>query len=623
MGSTRGRGALRRHLPAVLILLVIGLGATAIRAVFIRGAHRLLDPWEHGVLPGSPVAAAGPRIPIAWPPRAEWRDLRWRFAAGGDLGCDRLEIQLQPLDVLRGRLRVGRVELDTLHLSGRSDLDEWASRLGAAASESADTAPLARPDRHAVRVTIGSLTAGSSSSGSLRVEGWSWSTGAGRWNFLARGRTPAGKSFDLNARGIESPARSERSGILSFASARTVQIDWTREEGKESILRVAVRDDGGLLGAVAGSLPIVGEISPRGAIDLTIERIGARPLEGDARIDNLQLSAQEDDPLRLRGLVCIEKGMAALEDFHVSSPRSDVIVEARFPLHPGVATTPFRVSGVLEGDPIEATGDLFFTADSVVVASERIHMGEAFAGPARITWIRPMRGPDRAGENAGRLEGVVSLGAGRVIVEQAPDLEKGAIRMRGKGVPLEGLAAWFPFKMHGDWSGLIDGTAVFRRMGGAWVGEGTAMAREGRVSGLDLLDEIGGLGGSGAVRFREARTHWSYASGRLLADSLAADAGRVKIAGTLFYSRPDSILGLLRISPDGASGFASILRLLGGNEGSLDLGLAGDPAHPEIQPLDAATIPRWRSDIDRVRRGFAAPGHERTAANGANGLHRR
>jgi hypothetical protein len=596
----------RHYLPAILVLLLVVLGVAAVRIAFVRGAHHILVRWEAGILSGASGEPPRPKISLFWPPRVEWRNLHWRFTGGGELVCDRLNIRLLPLPMLRGRLVVGSVDLDTLRLVGRLDLELWATRFLRAATARPDAELSAPSDPRATRISVRALAGGSSPPGLIRLEGWGWASGAGRWNLLARGRTAAGFAIEVNGRGVESPGRREGSVGIVLDSQRKLQLDWKRGAGLEPFSQLALEDDGLILGTLLDSLPVVGTVSPSGGINLTLARTGNRPVEGEARLDGLQISRAGGDPLRVQGLVCIQAGMASLQDFQIRANETDILVRGDFPLSPDSAGS-LGFDGVWNGRRLLVEGALSVTPDSVTWLPTGIRLGDATAGHARIAWLKSAGGAAGLPRAMGALRGRIAIEAGEVHFEGTGG-SGGSIRVQAKGIPFEKVIPWLPFDLPGDWSGLLDGTGRFQRQANGWTARGTAVARDGRVTGLDLLDEIGGLTGSagrGAVRFHEARTQWSYRSGELLADSLVSDAGRMRINGALFYAGADSLLGILRLSPAEDKGIASLLRLLGGSEGSLDLGIRGSLKHPEIEPLDRVSIVHWQTELDRLRGRFA------------------
>lgn len=606
MQSERSKSRARRLLTAALIVLALVAAAGAVRTVLVRGAHRLLRRWEQGVLSGSPVEGSGPWITLRWPPQAEWRDLRWNPARGGAFTCDRLRVEMLSSSLLRGRLAVGEIELDTLRVTGRPDLEAWASKLVRAAEARPDLPGTDRPDPHAVRLSIHSFALGSSSAGPLKVEGWSWSPGVGRWNLLAAARLGGGESIALNGQGIESPSRREGGLGFEFASGRTIRIEWSHSGEDAAASRIQVEDDGALLEAILDPIPLAGSVSPRGRISLDLSRESGGSPEGEVRIAGLRVPLESGGTLRLEGLICIEDGRASLEPIRILSAKTDLLVTGDIPLAAGLPPGSLRIKGPCEGYDLAAEGRVIVAADSAEWMPAGIRLGSASAGRGSLVW-RPASA--WLPSSSGRLRGELSLGSGRILLEGSKSFP-GAVHVYGRGLPFEQVVPWLPFDLAGDWSGIMDVEGDAGRAGGVWSAKGTAAMRGGRVSGLEILDEIGSLAGGagrGIFRLQEARMRWFYRSGDLLADSLAVETGKMRIEGTVFYADPDSLLGLLHVTPEAGSGLSSILRLLGGGREALDLGVRGDPRRPNLIPLDGPGREAWGQEIDELRARFRAP----------------
>ncbi len=563
-----------------MLLLAAVLGGMAIRAAFLHGAHRLLDRWEQRPLASGPIEGTGPRLPLGWPPRAEWRNLKWRLPGGGWVESDRLVVRLLTWPLFRGRLQVGSVDLDTLRVSGRPDWERWASCFPRMAVEHRDAEPAPRPDPRAFRWSAPAWISGTASGSLLTLEGWGWSTGAGKWNLTAHVLAAGGRAADLNAHGIASPGRHEVSLAILFAPHRAIQTEWGRGGGIERYTRISAEDDGVLLASMVDSLPFVGAWAPSGSIELSIEQTGDRPFDGEVRIGALRIPLGDESPAELQGLVCIQAGVASLQDVRVRSGRSDLAIEGDLPLGPATAPGWLRLEGILDGHRFLTEGSVSVAPDSIVWRPAGIQWGKATATEAEIAWLRRGGAPFLG---SGRLRATCSLGGGEIVMDEWGGAG-GGMEARGTGLPLGSLIPWLPFDLAGDWSGSLDAAAIVRRRGGEWVVAGTAMGRDGRVAGLEILDQIAGLTGNagrGVLRFREARTRWAYRSGGLFADSLFADVGRMRIEGTLYYAGSDSVLGVLRVSPGEDRGIASLLRLLGGSAGSIDLGIRGHSDRPD------------------------------------------
>ncbi len=405
---------------------------------------------------------------------------------------------------------------------------------------------------------------------------------------------------------------------IELAPGRTVRLDWIGGGDGEPSSRLAVDDDGMLLGVVLSPLPLVGAISPRGRIGLSLGRVAGRSAEGEVRIEGLEAPLGARSSLRLEGLICVKDGRASLEGFRIFSDRTDILVTGDLPLAAGLPPGRLGLEGVWEGHRLAAEGKFVVAADSAEWMPTGIRLGGAAAGPGRLIWFSPSGSSFPAD---GRLRAEFSMGGGTVLLDESRE-SPGAILVRGRALAFESVVPWLPFDLSGDWSALLDVEAEAGRAGDAWAAEGTAVARDGRVAGLDLLDEIGSLAGGagrGVFRFREARTRWSYRSGHLFADSLAVETGKMKIEGAISYAEPDSLLGLLRLTPGSGSGLSSLLRLLGGGEGAIDLGIRGDPERPEVMPLNGPALEAWRDEVDAVRGRFLPTMHRQGGARPAAG----
>ncbi len=603
----------KRRTPRGAVAFMAVLAAVALlagaRSGFVHGARRLLDRWEMSGMPGRPPEGTGPRIVASWPPRLQWRNVLWKGDGSVTADCERVEIEIQPWPLIRGRLKIGRIDLQGMRFDGRGSITRWADVFLAGSAQVSESRPPSPPVAGALRFQIRDLRLAATHDSLLRVDGWAWSPRRSAWRLLATCATPDARALLLRGGGSGAAGRNEAILDIDLGPGRSVHLDWKREPASPPSWQLAGVDDGALFAAVLPSSVGGGALRPRGTIDFAFSGSGKAPADGEVRFQNLLLesAADQGDPWTLEGLVCVSGGRASFQDLVLAGGDSRLEIAADLSLVEDASPGSFRVNGRVNGETLRTEGTISREAGAVSLRAPSIKKGTQVSGPAEVAWIPEPAARGSGSGGRGTLNGAVRIGSGVVSLNGGTGSPVDPARVTGDAVPLALLAPWLPFRLPGDWSGSLDGTALVRRASGEWWASGTALVTGGRVGSLALLEEIGGLWGNprrAAIRFERASARWTFAAGRLLADSLFLDASTMTIAGTLVYAPPDSILGLLRVSPVGDRGFSSLLRLLGGSESALDLGVAGSPDRPELFPLDDSSRRRWRANLDRSRHSF-------------------
>ena len=588
-------------------LLILGGSAALLRMVFLQTARRVLAGWTEAGLPGDPPRGDGPVVDLRWPPRLRWTDLRWVWSESVQLTCRELEIGIVPWSLVRGRLRVDRVEVRDLRVRGHRHLSRWTDPVLGALSRPVTVDGPKRPDARAVRFNIEPVRFDSTGQVLNRLVGWGWSPARSAWAIEAQAAVGETTAAILRGRGSGAAGAGTFVMDADLAPGRSLHLEGRRAASRTWNWHFSGKDDGALVSSIIPfSLP--GEVRPpRGEIDFVFQSEGGSDLEGEARVQALAFDVGEGGPWTLDGLVCVAKGTVGLQDFAIARGRSRLQASIEIPVALHAPAGRCAVAGDWDGYRILLDGVVERHGESWTLRSPFVQRGEDRTGPVEIVWESAPNGTG-SGRRSGRFRGSVCLGSGSVAFEEDRGPQPGRLLLKAVAVPLPSLAPWLPFRLPGEWSGWLDGGASLDRASGRWRAQGTAVIRNGRLSRLPILEAIGGTGEAGSarnvIRIDRGSTEWVYASGRLLVDRLQIESPSMVLQGTVVYAPPDSLLALLRVSPAGDRALGSVLRLLGGSEGSLDLGIAGRGSQPEIIPLDRSSYGRWQDRIAAARRAL-------------------
>jgi|GEM_PF-6734767 len=599
----------RLILACLLALLAIGAALLGSRALILYGARSVLDRWSEAGFPGDAPRGGGPYADFHWPPHVTWRDLKWGDDGPLRLSCSRLEIAIAPLDLIRGRVSLRRVDIRDLHVSSSKPVSPWTDLVLASLTDSSGPTST-KPARDAVLFNIAPVSFDSSAMRLARLAGWAWAPSAASWSFVANVSGGGSRTMILRGNGSGAAGAGDVTLDAGLGRGSALHLSGRRPIGGVWSWQLSGRDDGALASSIIAqrlshALPI------HGSIDFNFSHLPPAPIEGDVQLQDIRIAPQgagDREGWTVDGQVCLSGGRVDLQACYLTSPEARVRIDAEIPLDAGDSVAPGRctVDGSWSGSVFRFDGTIHRARNSLVLHAPCIERGGLRTGIAdfRLIGIEAEAGapPVRS-----RVAGVVRLGSGSVEVEGGAGPASEPLILRGKGIPVDAIEPWLPFRAPGDWTGQIDADAALRLAPGGWRWIGTASLSRGRVRGFPLLDQIAALRsekGGGAILFDRISTAWSYAPGRFFADSLLIRSRTMTVQGAIFYASPDSLLALLRILPGEEDAVSSLLRLFGGASAALDLGIAGSAQSPRVEVLDRTSKARWRDQIESVRRAI-------------------
>jgi hypothetical protein len=582
------------------LLVLLGVLMVGSRVLVLYAARSVLDHWSSIGLPGEPPRGSGPVADMRWPPHVRWSDVRWGDGGPVQLSCRKLEIVITPLDLLRGRLQLSQVAIEGLHVSGAKAISPWSDLIIQSLKGSEQPARLDRNPK-GVRFRIDPITFDSSSVRLSHLEGWAWTPHNAGWMCVAKAtRDDSSGSLIIRGNGSGAAGSGDLTLDADMGADRHLRVSARRPAAGGWIWQLAGRDDGTIASTLlAQRTPLA--LPVHGLIDFSLSDVPPATLEGEADLRDLEFALPSTggrERTTLGGRLCLSGGTLSLQEIDLEKAGSHLRADADIPLashdpSPGRCV----IAGSWNGSIVRFDGTVRRIEDGLALHAPFLDLRGLRTGPVDLSWIV-------AGTHASHVEGVIGFGSGTIAVRGGTGSPHDPLLLRGHAIPIETLDPWLPLHAFGDWSGTLDGQGTIRFSPEGWYGDGNASLSDGKVRGLQLLDEIGSLWGEkggGSVRFERISTRWSYRLGTLLADSLRVRSRSLQIEGSLVYVHPDSIFGLFQLSPGEEGNVGSILRLLGASS-ALDVGISGSMKSPTIELLDPSTRARWGERIESVRR---------------------
>lgn len=586
----------RRLIRLLLAALLAFCVPLSLLHLILRKADGLPERWAQVGLPGELASGNRASLPLAWPPRVVWRDLSLDTPRTGQITCERLEIVMRGSQILRGRLRAASVRLEGVEIESNPMLSRTIGLLLSCGAPRPLQAPPA-PHPGAVRLSVSGLRS-SPPDKERRMEGWGWLPHQSAW--ALRGVVgEKTRGVVLSARGEGSGGKREASIDLDFGAPAHLQLSWRAPaEGIEK-WRLAGRDDGRLVEAILDSLGIEASSTIEGQIDFDLAREAGSPWEGEVRLESVAIRPFGGGRWTASGLVCLSDGGATLQDLSLEHGSGSVALSATLDAPtPGGRAGRFHAEGPLRDERWGISGEILLHGRHLVIRAPSVDLGAVRSGPFDASWT--LDGAASQGAPGDSLRIRLRFEEGSLQVRGAPMRGRSPLFVEVRSMPLRAVDPWLAAALPGTWDGILDGSGTIEAVGSGWRGRGEATIREGRVSGLPILEEIGMFRGGrdwSAARFNKARATWLLAGGALLAESLRVETSALAVTGTLYRAPSDSLLGLLRVTPAGRKGLASILLLLGGREDRLDLAVTGKADNPELTPLSERA---WGRIEDRL-----------------------
>jgi hypothetical protein len=600
--------------PFAILIVAIAFGILA-RELVLYGARSVLGRWDEAGLPGRSPIGDGLTLEYRWPPRVSWRDLAWTGDGGVRLSCKRLEIDVSPWALLRGKVAPASVSVQDLDVSGAGSIVPWTALILETAEDSSAASEHTRPKplRDAVRFDVSRMSFGDSTRGLTRLYGWAWSPKTASWALMARGTVEYGRSFEIRGSGSAAGGSGDLTLEVDLARGRTCRVVGRHARGSSWGWSIAGRDDGVLTAALLERFEGFPISLRDGTIDFAFTRSPSAGLEGDAQIQDVEVlllgvdshapGSTADLGRRANGQVCFYSDGVRIEELEIIGRNDRTRIDADLPVGgDSLRSGTCAIAGSWSGSPFHLEGKIQRSASGIVLETPLLEIQGRNFGPAEFR----LQSENEAGRSASTcLRGSMRIGSGHVALEVGDDGAGGLLVLRGSAIPISALEPLLPFPAPGKWSGYLDGdVSVCSSDGRArWVG--TTLLSNGQVRGIPLLDQIEALrggSGDGALRFDRLSASWSYELGQFFADSLMLSSPTMTVRGALSYSSSDSLLAMLRISPGTQDAIGSLLRLFGGNSAALELGITGRTGHPAIEVLDARSRSELRSRLDSVRR---------------------
>ncbi len=590
-------------------LAVLGIAAVVLAAgglllsqwLLPRAGARWLSHWQEAGLPGRAPQGSGPTFHLGVPPTLSWSDVRWTASDSVSVECRRLDIAVRPLRLLRGGVQITAISAEGLRIDADPVTEPWCRAILEGLADTLGPAKPLPPDPGSMRFNLQDVGFRSGSLRVDRIEGRAWAPRRAAWECEARIMLTGGRGVELDARGTGRVGAAEVQADFSSGSRHRLELAARHLPGAPWTWRASAQDDGRLLLALPLLERYRSMLAFGGEVDLWVERGERAVLDGEAHVRSGRLSVGAGPAWAVDGTVCVDGDTLSFEDFTVERDSTRITGSLAMPITRIDGTGWCAVTGAFDGRMFQFRGTLRRAADRWTIFARSVRWGDQDVGPLELTAdLAAVKTEDRFRGELLIDEGSLSLlgGTGRV---ESP------LRIRLAKVSIERILPLFRVALPGKWAGLTATEALVWKSPSGWRATGGTTLSGGRVADLPLLENISSLLGSGSgssLRIDRARARWLWDSGRIWADSIAVDSKEFAIAGSLGYASEDSILGLLRVEARGDGQVGRILRLIGG-KGSLDLGIAGKPSHPTLQPLDAVTRRAWLPRMSAARPHWA------------------
>lgn len=585
------------------MLVLVGGWMVTSRIVLPRAGARLLSHWQEAGLPGSAPQGTGPSFRVGLPPSLSWSNVRWSPEDSIQVDCGTLDVSVGLARLLRGQLRITRISAEDVVVDVGSAAGMWSRSI---IEGLADTLGPVEPSRAGMRA-IGFDLRGIELRGSdlrvARVAGRAWIPRHASWESAARLELPDGRGVDITARGAGSAGVAELDVGLSSGPLHSVRVSARHAPRSPWTWRGSAQDDGRLLLA----MPLLDRWRPRlsfhGEIDLWLERLIDRTLDGEAHIRSGRLAIGDGAGWNLDGAICIGGDTLSFEEFVVHHDDTRVSGNLAIPVTGKDGVGWIELDGVLAARPVHVRGAVRRTGTRWNLSAPVARWGDVETGPLELLFNTATAASEE------RLRGEVLLGNGRISILGGAASVDDPLRFRLNGVPVEALQSSLPVSLPGRWSGALRGDVSVWRDASGWVATGGSTLSNGRVANLPMLAELAAMSGSSArstLRIDSARARWSWELRRLWADSLSVVSRELRVDGRLGQVTSDSVLGVLRVQAPEEGTVGKLLRLIGGR-GGLDIGVAGDPLNPTLVPLDAESRRRWISRMESARPTMGSP----------------
>jgi hypothetical protein len=597
------RGARRTATFAIAALGVVAGGLLLSRVVLPRAGARWLSHWREAGFPGKAPEGSGPTFRLGPHPSLAWSNVRWDADDSIRVGCRELEIAVRPWRLLGGRLQITRVSATGLRIDAGVGAERWCLAILDGLADTLGVAEDPPTDPGSIRFVLRDVELGRGTLRIDRISGWGRAPRRGEWRSVAQVVLADGRSAMVEAQGAGRAAGAEIEADFSSGPGRQLHLAARHRTGGPWTWKASAQDDGRLLLAMPPLQRLRGSLAFGSEVDLWLERGERRVLDGEAHIRGGRLSIAGGPAWDLDGTVCVGGDTLSLEDLVVARGDTRIAGDLGIPIAVPDGTGWCALDGEISGRSLRIRGKLRRTPGQWSLFAPALLWDGRAAGPLEMTANLGAAGGE------GWFRGELIIDGGALSLLGGTGTAELPLRLRLAGVPMESILPMLPVSLPGNWAGALRSDASVWNTAAGWRATGSSTLSGGRVTNVPLLEDLANLAGGSArstLRIDRARARWLWSEGKIWADSVAIDAKELTIAGSLGYASADSILGLLRVEAKGDGQVGRILRLIGGR-GGIDLGIAGDPSRPLLQPLDGSARRAWIRRLADARPGWAPP----------------
>ena len=557
----------------------------------------MLSHWQDAGFPGEAPRGKGPSFRPGLPPALAWSGVRWNAEDSTRVSCEELWFTVDPMQLLRGRLRISRISAQGLRIDSRPEVKAWGRAVLGGLADTLSKGEPSEPAEGAIRFELRNVGFEGDSLRMDRLVGWGWVPRRGAWEWLARVELTGGRALDVSARGAGSAGTEQIDAEFTSGRLRRVDFSARHAPGVAWDWRVSALDDGRLLMSIPPVARVRRYIALHGDVDFWVERAKRGGFDGEAHLRSCQLTLGVGSPWILDGTLCLSPDTLSLEDLSMVRESTVISGQAAIPVGAAEGTGWYDIRGLAAAHAFRLRGSLRRNPGRWSLAAPNVQWGDRTVGPLEVSADPAARRPED------RLRGELFLGEGRLSLLGGLATKADPLRFRLSSTPIESVLPLLPFGVPGDWTGMLRSDMTVWRHRSTWFAAGGSTLSGGRVSDVPLLAEAGALLGmprQGSLPVDRVRARWVWADGRFWADSLTLAARELHIEGAIGYASGDSVLGLLRIGASGEGSVGKLLRLLGGAAG-LWVGVSGDPLRPALVPVDAEGRREWIRRLEGAR----------------------